>query len=106
MPEFLSKIVNNSAVRKAFWALVVAVLTAAGYSAFGTGCTPAQLERADAARSEIEAHAAKAACVDDALRAYDVLTHPEQVGIEDAAALAQALKACLKPASNPDAGAR
>ena len=104
MPKFLSPILNSPAVRKAFWLLVAAVLSVLGYSQL-PGCTPAQLERADAARSEVEAHAAKAACVDAALRKYDVLTHPEHTTVEDAASLAQELKACLKPAPAADAGA-
>lgn len=99
MKDFALKIVNNPGVRKAFWALVIAVLTAAGYSQLG-GCTPAQLERADAVHEKLD-------CLDAALRRYDVLTHPEQTTVEDAAALSLELKRCLKPAASAaDAGAR
>lgn len=109
MKDFALKILNNPLVRKAFWALVYAVLGAAGYSQLG-GCTPSQLERADSAIDRAQDEASKASaqvdCVQSALRQYDVLTHPEHTTPEEAAGLAAALEACVKPASNPDAGAR
>lgn len=99
MRDVFTKIVTNPAVRKAFLAFVLAVLAAAGYGAFGTGCTPAQLDAARDASRAVDA----LQCVDEALRRYDVLTHPEQTTVEDASALAAELKRC-RP-SIADAGA-
>jgi hypothetical protein len=99
MPPFVSKIVSNPAVRKAFWTLVLTVLGAAGYSQF-VGCTPAQLDTAKDASRAVDA----LQCVDAALRQYDVLTHPEQTTLEDASALAAELKRCRAVAGVPDGG--
>lgn len=99
MKELITKVISNGAVRKAFLALVLAVLGAVGFNAFG-GCKPAQLDTAKDASRAVDA----LQCVDAALRRYDVLTHPEQATVEDAAALAAELKRC-RPA-DADAGAQ
>lgn len=106
MPKVFSAVFNSPAVRKAFWALVMAIAGAAGYS-FVQGCTPSQLEDAHSAVDAAQAYAnARLDCVQSALRSYDVLAHPEQTTPEDAAGLSRELRACLKPADGSDAGAR
>ena len=60
MKQLLLKVVNNSAVRKAFLALVLAILGALGYGSL-TGCTAKQGEDAKTALAAVDSHVA-AAC--------------------------------------------
>lgn len=89
--------------RKALIAAILAALGVYGYS-FTSGCTPAQLSKADSAFDAADAAHAELNCVRGALKRYDVLTHPEATTVEDAAGLAAELTRCASPAS--DAGAQ
>lgn len=109
MPKILAAVFNSPAVRKAFYALVLAVLGALGYSQLA-GCTPSQIERAQSAVDEAQQLTDEVDCVQAAVRAYEA--NPPK-SAEDAAvlgyALAAELKSCLsapKPAPAADAGAR
>jgi hypothetical protein len=74
-------------------------------SYFATGCSPAQIQRAE---STADRAVSKAACVKSVLEAYDDrLADPTGIRASDVLAFKAELDACVKPASAPagDAGA-
>lgn len=75
-----------------------------GYLAsyFSSGCTPAQLDKAESAADRV---AEQALCLKDAAKALDdLLLKPDQLKIADVLAARKVLEACVHPAPAADAG--
>lgn len=95
----------NPKLKAALYPLLAALLGALS-TYFATGCTPAQIEKAESAADR---GFASAECLKDVAKKYDdLLASPEQLDIAQLRSLVKAshaeLKACLKPAPSGDAG--